>query len=218
MDAVSPSPGLRERKKQKTRDTISKVALQLFADRGYEQTTIAEIADAAEVSPRTIFAYFPSKEDILFCDLPDAHERLARALRGRPEGVTALDVLREFIVASLDPDRTQLLRKRVLASNETLRHNKRARFAPFEQLIVEATAEDLGAGADDIRPQIVAAAAAAALTAVRESDPAAPPEADSPEQTMAAIDDVMHFLRGGLDALRDDRRAIAASAAGDGDQ
>ena len=218
MATSTPSLGLRERKKQKTRETISKVALELFAERGYEHTTIAEIADAAEVSPRTIFAYFPSKEDILFCDLPDAHERLARALRGRPEGVTALDVLREFIVASLDPDRTQLLRRRVLASNETLRHNKRARFAPFEQLIVEATAEDLGAGADDIRPQIVAAAVVAALTAVQDRDPAAPPESYSREEAMAVIDDVMDFLRGGLDALRDDRRAVAASAAGDGDQ
>src|SRR3981081_3010676 len=105
MEMSSPSPGLRERKKQKTRDTIIKVALDLFAGRGYEQTTIAEIADAAEVSPRTIFAYFPSKEDILFCDMPEALERFARALRERPEGVTALDVVREFLLLSLNPDR-----------------------------------------------------------------------------------------------------------------
>src|SRR3981081_986454 len=97
MEAASPSPGLRERKKQKTRDTIIKVALELFAERGYEHTTIAEIADPAEVSPRTIFAYFPTKEDILFCNLPEAEERLAEALRERPDGVTALDALRDFI-------------------------------------------------------------------------------------------------------------------------
>src|ERR1700676_5281380 len=94
-------PGLRERKKQKTRDTIIKVALELFTERGYEQTTIAEIAEAADVAPRTIFAYFPSKEDILFCDLPDVQERLAQALRECPEGATALDALREFIAGSL---------------------------------------------------------------------------------------------------------------------
>jgi len=202
MEISSPSPGLRERKKQKTRDTIIKVALDLFAEQGYEQTTIAEIADAAEVSPRTIFAYFPTKEDIVFCQLPETRERLAQALRERPDGATALDALRDFIAGSLDSDPNAVVRKRILASDETLRRGERARSGPFEQLMVEAIAEDLHADPDDIRPQIVAAAAAAAFTTVRERDPAALPESDSVEQAMAAIDDVMHFLRGGLDALR----------------
>ena len=202
MEISSPSPGLRERKKQKTRDTIIKVALDLFAEHGYEQTTIAEIADAAEVSPRTIFAYFPTKEDIVFCQLPETRERLAQALRERPDGATALDALRDFIAGSLDSDPNEVVRKRILASDETLRRGERARSGPFEQLMVEAIAEDLHADPDDIRPQIVAAAAAAAFTTVRERDPAALPESDSVEQAMAAIDDVMHFLRGGLDALR----------------
>ena len=202
MEMSSPSPGLRERKKQKTRDTIIKVALDLFAEHGYEQTTIAEIANAAEVSPRTIFAYFPTKEDIVFCQLPEARERLEQALRERPDGATALDALRDFIAGSLDSDPNAVLRKRILASDETLRRGERARSGPFEQLMVEAIAEDLHADPDDIRPQIVAAAAAAAFTTVRERDPAALPESDSLEQAMAAIDDVMDFLRGGLDALR----------------
>jgi AcrR family transcriptional regulator len=205
MEAFSPSPGLRERKKQKTRDTISKVALELFAERGYEQTTIAEIAEAAEVSPRTIFAYFPSKEDILFCDLPEVQERLARALRERPEGVTALDALRDFIAGSLlSPDPSQMLRKRILASDETLVRAERARFAPFEELMVEGIADDLHAGPDDIRPHIVAAALVAAFSSIQARDPSAPPESFSPEQAMAVIDDVMGFLRGGLEALRRD--------------
>jgi AcrR family transcriptional regulator len=202
MEISSPSPGLRERKKQKTRDTIIKVALDLFAEHGYEQTTIAEIADAAEVSPRTIFAYFPTKEDIVFCQLPETRERLAQALRERPDGATALDALRDFIAGSLDSDPNAVVRKRILASDETLRRGERARSGAFEQLMVEAIAEDLHADPDDIRPQIVAAAAAAAFTTVRERDPAALPESDSLEQAMAAIDDVMDFLRGGLDALR----------------
>lgn len=204
MEALSPSPGLRERKKQKTRDTIAKVALKLFAERGYEQTTIAEIADAAEVSPRTIFAYFPSKEDILFCDTPEVHERLAQALRERPEGATALDALRDFIAGSMAPDTNRVLRKRIVAGNETLQRNERARFAPFEQLMVEAIAEDLHAGPDDIRPQIVAAALTAAFSAIHDHDPAAAPDSYSPAQAMAVIDDVMGFLRGGLEALKHD--------------
>jgi AcrR family transcriptional regulator len=204
MTTTAPSRGLRERKKQKTRETIIKVGLELFAERGYEQTTIAEIAEAAEVSPRTIFAYFPSKEDILFCDLPEKQERLALALRERPAGATTLDVLREFIRDSLSPDRNLLLRKRIMASNETLQRNERARFGPFEQLMYEAIAEDLDAEPDDIRPQIVAAALIAAFSAVAERSHATAPESFSPEQAMALMDDVMRFLRGGLDAFRRD--------------
>jgi AcrR family transcriptional regulator len=204
MEAGTPiavQPGLRERKKQKTRETIASVALELFAEQGYEHTTIAEIAEAAEISPRTIFTYFPSKEDILFCDMPEAYERFERGLRERAEGVTTLDVVREFLVTSLSPDRTTLLRKRVFMSEESLQVNRRARFAPFEQLLVEAIAQDLDTDPDDIRPRIVAVAFGAAITAVH--DPAAPPEAFSPEHAMALIDDVLVFVQGGLDALRE---------------
>lgn len=201
VQAAAPRAGLRERKKQKTRDTIERVALELFAEQGYERTTIAEIAEAAEVSPRTIFAYFRSKEDILFCDLPEKFERFAQALRERPVGVTALDVLRDFIVDSLNPDPAMALRKQIFSSEESLRANERARFAPFEELMTEAIAVDLDAAPDDVRPQIVAASLFAAFTAVH--DPDVPPESFSKEHAMAVIDDVLSFLRGGLDALRE---------------
>jgi AcrR family transcriptional regulator len=194
-------PGLRERKKQKTREAIIRVALELFAERGYEHTTIAEIADAVEVAPRTIFAYFPSKEDILFSDLSEIQERLTHALRERPEGATALDALREFILESLTPGRTRLLRQRIVAGDQALHHSQRARFAPMWQLTIEAIAEDLDTGPEDIRPQIVAAALAAAFNAVH--DPAAPPESVSEEHAAEVIDEVMDFLHGGLQALRD---------------
>jgi AcrR family transcriptional regulator len=203
MEASTPTPGLRERKKQKTRDTIIQVALDLFAERGYEHTTIAEIADAADVSPRTIFAYFPSKEDILFYDLREVQEHLADALRERPEGATTLDVLREFIIGSLRPDPNQQRRKCIIATDETLQRSKRARFAPLERLMVDAIAQDLDAGPDDIRPQIVAAALLAAFTTIHDpAEPAEPTEPYSEEQALAVIDEVLSFLRGGLDALR----------------
>jgi AcrR family transcriptional regulator len=208
MEAGNPTevrPGLRERKKQKTRETIIKVALELFAERGYEHTTIAEIADAADVSPRTIFAYFPSKEDILFCDVPAIQERFARALKHRAEGVTALDALRDSIAGSLDFGPNELLRKRIVAHDETLRRSERARIdGPFEQLMVEAIAEDLGADRDDIRPQMVAAALTGAFSALRDRDLAAPSKPFSSEQAMAVVDDVIGFVRGGLEALRHD--------------
>src|SRR6202011_2147295 len=126
MEAANPTevrPGLRERKKQKTRETIINAALDLFAKQGYEHTTIAEIAEAAEVSPRTIFAYFPSKEDILFCDVPEIQERFAQALEHRAEGVTALDALREIIAELLYLGPNELLRKRIVAHDEALRRS-----------------------------------------------------------------------------------------------
>src|SRR3954454_21185214 len=83
---MGPQPGLRERKKQRTRATIARAAHELFAERGYHATTLPEIAEAADVSTRTIFAYFPSKEDILFSDFPKMKEALGRALDERPEG------------------------------------------------------------------------------------------------------------------------------------
>src|SRR5216683_1832714 len=96
---MNPQPGLRERKKQRTRETIARAAYELFAERGYQATTLAEIAEAADVSTRTIFAYFPSKEDILFSNFALMKEELARALAERPEGQDALETVREFILS-----------------------------------------------------------------------------------------------------------------------
>ena len=62
------SPGLRERKKQKTRWSIQEHALRLFEKQGYEQTTVDQIAAAAEVSPSTFFRYFKTKEDVVIAD------------------------------------------------------------------------------------------------------------------------------------------------------
>jgi MftR C-terminal domain len=127
--------------------------------------------------------------------------RLAQALRERPDGVTALDALREFIVGALSPDSARILRLRIVANDEALQRNERARYAPLEQLMAEAIAEDLHAGPDDIRPQIVAAAIFAAFNTLRDSHSATPPQPFSLEHATAVIDDAMRFLRGGLEAL-----------------
>src|SRR5438034_10107472 len=87
--------GLRERKKQQTRQTIACAALQLFAERGYDETTLAEIAEAADVAPRTIFAYFDSKEDILLCEEDHFLGDLKQRLEERPAGTTTVDAIRE---------------------------------------------------------------------------------------------------------------------------
>jgi AcrR family transcriptional regulator len=201
-DPPEVRPGLRERKKQKTRETIVNAALELFTEKGYEHTTIADIADAALVSPRTVSTYFSSKEDILFADVPAVHALFAKALEERPEGVTALEALREIIAKSLDLGPNELQRKRIVACDESLRRSERGRMAPFEQMVVEAIAKDLKAGPDDIRPQIVAAALLAAFSTIRERDLSAPSDSFSSEQAMATVDDVIGFVRAGLEAFK----------------
>jgi AcrR family transcriptional regulator len=200
-EPIVARPGLRERKKQQTREKIARVALELFAERGYEQTTLAEIADAADVSTRTIFAYFHSKEDILFCDQPAFFEQLKQMLEDRPPGVTTIDALRDFLTGTGPPDDHVRLRKKIVGSDEELRLGERARFARVEQVIAESIAKDLEAGPGDIRPALVAASMTAAFFSMRDRIEAESGEPISHEQAMEIADQVLVFLRSGLDGL-----------------
>jgi AcrR family transcriptional regulator len=195
------APGLRERKKQQTRETIERVALQLFAERGYDHTTLAEIAEAADISPRTIFSYFQSKEDILFCGESGYIEKVQAALRERPAGTTTVDALREFISSMPAPDEQAMLRKRVVAASPELQLKLRAHIGLLEGVLAESFAKDLGAGPEDIRPGLIAASMTAAFAAVRDRLEVA---AELPEhsEVMEILDEVLEFMRGGLDAMR----------------
>ena len=197
--------GLRERKKQQTRETIARVALDLFAQRGYENTTLAEIADAADVSKRTIFAYFESKEDILFCDEPALYEQLKEKLEQRPPGATTVDALRDFLSSVAVMDEAAKLRKQIIHSDESLRVSERGRSARIEQLISDSIARDLDARPGDVRPPLVAASVTAAFNAARDRLEAESGEPVSHEQAMAILDEILEFLRGGLEALRQSR-------------
>jgi AcrR family transcriptional regulator len=200
---VGAKPGLRERKKQRTREAIADAALRLFAERGYEHTTLAEIAEAADVSTRTIFSYFDSKEDILFCDEPAFYEELKGRLEQRPEGATTVDALREFLASLPPPNESMHLRKRIVHTDEGLRLKEQARMARVEQLIAQSIATDLDAGPDDIRPGLVAASIRAAFNSIRERLEADSADAlVSHEQAIALLEEVLEFLRGGLEALR----------------
>lgn len=89
--------GLRERKKRQTRQQLSDVATGLFLERGFDAVTIAEIAQAADVSVNTVYNYFPAKEDLFLDRGRDVVERLSRYVRGRDRGESAADaVLREL--------------------------------------------------------------------------------------------------------------------------
>jgi AcrR family transcriptional regulator len=93
--------GLRESKKERTRETISATAIRLFLAKGFDQVSITEIAAAAEVSRRTLFAYFPTKEDLVLHRFADHESEAARIVRARPVGLRPLDALREALLGAL---------------------------------------------------------------------------------------------------------------------
>ena len=93
--------GLRERKKLRTRQAIAGAALRLFDQRGYEETTISDIAAAAEVSPRTFFSYFPSKDDVVFAEMDERLADVRTGLSEQPSGETPLATFRRVTEALL---------------------------------------------------------------------------------------------------------------------
>jgi AcrR family transcriptional regulator len=204
---MSTEPGLRERKKQRTRDTIAGAARELFAERGYHATTLPDIAEAADVSTRTIFAYFPSKEDILFADFPLMKDALAQALADRPEGEEALETVRSFILATVGIEKDHVDEEigRCIHNDETLRTHLRARIAQLEEVIAPAIAKDIGASPDDIRPHLVAASLTAAFNVLSERGEGASAKGKNVDDVAKLIDPVIEFLRGGLDALKEPR-------------
>ncbi len=86
MWPMEVTAGLRERKKQRTREAIVEAAFELFAEQGFEGTTIAEIAEAAEIAPRTFFSYFPSKDDVVFYDFEEGIRDGRRVVSGPGAG------------------------------------------------------------------------------------------------------------------------------------
>jgi AcrR family transcriptional regulator len=203
MDSLDTPPtklGLRERKKQQTRETIARVALRLFAERGYDHTTLADIAEAADVSPRTIFAYYEGKEEILFCDEASILERLNEALDQRPPGTTTVDAIRDFLGSLPPPDEASMLRKKVVMTTPSLQAKIRARHAEVEPLLTRSIARDLGAGPDDLRARLAAASLLAAFETARERLEAHHDITD--KEAMEVLDQVLEFLRGGLEALQ----------------
>jgi AcrR family transcriptional regulator len=197
--------GLRERKKERTRQQIIEAAMGLFAERGYHATTIADIAAAAEVAPRTFFSYFPSKEAVVFHNVDRDMDALAAALRDRLPGESVFDALRRWIDAMFDEWMAEgdqaVLRKRLCREDEGLANFQGGVMARISELLLEAIADDLGEPPDALRPRLVAAAAVAALTSLEGSfdDEAAPV---GKAEALAVLDDAIVFLRGGIEALQ----------------
>jgi AcrR family transcriptional regulator len=99
-DPAGPLPGRRERKKAEVRQRISDVATGLFLHRGFDQVSVSEIAEAADVARPTVFAHFPRKEDLFFDRYPEVAGQLTRAIHQRQAGKSAVSALRDTLVAA----------------------------------------------------------------------------------------------------------------------
>jgi AcrR family transcriptional regulator len=98
-----PSPGLRERKKARTRRAISDIATRLFVERGFDEVTVAQIAAAAEVSIKTVFNYFASKEELFFDRADELLDGLERTIGERPPGTTVTEALHALLTENSVP-------------------------------------------------------------------------------------------------------------------
>jgi AcrR family transcriptional regulator len=157
-------PGLRERKKQQTRDLLEVTARRLFAERGFERVSVAEIARSADVSEATVYNYFPTKEDLVYGRMQAFEEDLLQAIRDRPGGESVLDAFRRFILrprgllAATDNSAAEELASipRMIANSPALLNREAQVLARYTDALTGLIAEETGAGEDDPRPWITA--------------------------------------------------------------
>jgi len=147
-----PVLGLRERKKAKTRLAIQEHALRLFTEQGYAETTVEQIAEAAEVSPSTFFRYFPTKEDVVLYDAFDP--MLIEAFRAQPAGLSPIQAMRGAIrdvFGNLPAEVIAPQRERgvLIFSVPELRAAMVEQFTTSGQWLAEAVAERMGRRAND---------------------------------------------------------------------
>ncbi len=171
QDTTVEPTGRRERKKQATRDDLVAHAARLFDLQGFDETTTEQIAEAADVSQRTFFRHFPSKEAVLYADMNDQRARVRDELMRRPVDEPVLDAVRRAIMSLADgfEDERELrfLQARMAAAYPTVSAYSRAVVqAEWERELIAAIATRLDVDpVDDPRPEIIAGAAMSALRA-----------------------------------------------------
>jgi len=156
--------GLRERKKQRTRQLLSETARRLFSKRGFEQVSIAEIAREADVSEQTVFNYFATKEDLVFSGLETFEGQLLAAVRERPRGQTVIAAFSEFILEprgflAADDDvaaRDLVAVTRMIAASPALLAREQQIFARYTDALARLIADETGSRGADPRPYVVA--------------------------------------------------------------
>jgi AcrR family transcriptional regulator len=156
--------GLRERKKRLTRQQIFDAAHKLFAKRGFESVTVAEIARAADVSEVTVFNYFPTKEDLFYGGMQFFEEQLVEAVRGRPRGESALGAFRRRVLEGADrlaaKERVDAIREaaKMISASPTLVARERDIVDRYTRQLAAVLAEETGAAPDDVEPLAAAGA------------------------------------------------------------
>jgi AcrR family transcriptional regulator len=153
--------GLRERKKRATRETILLRAMTLFGEHGYDSVTVADIARAAGVSEKTVFNYFPAKEDLVFNEGQTRRDALIDAIRTRPPGASLVEPFRrqtEELIArvELGPDPRITAIPRLVAGSAVLRERLFIGWEREAALLTPVVAEETGSAPDDLVPGVVA--------------------------------------------------------------
>ena len=156
--------GLRERKKQQTRQAIFEAARRLFGERGFEEVTVADVARAADVSEVTVFNYFPTKEDLFYGGMQFFEEELLDAVRSRPRGESALNALRRRLLESTDGLRSRERIAAIVKAGETvsaspsLLAREREIVERYTRRLAELLAAETRTDPGDVEPLAAAAA------------------------------------------------------------
>ena len=204
-----------ERRKRRTRQAVQTAALQLFAERGYRETTINDIAERADVAPRTVTVHFPAKEELLFDAEPFTLDGLSKRLSGRGPHESALEALRDWMATTMTQVEAsgserdgrfwerRALRAHIINAEPELRGRARASYYPFERVLAEAIGQDLGQSGNTLIPRLAALSAVAGLRELYESDEAqALVEPPSAAELRELVDTVIRFARAGIEGVR----------------
>ena len=157
----APSEGLRERKKRAARQAIAATARRLFAERGFDTVTVAEVAAAADVSEKTVFNYFPTKEDLAFAGREEGIAQFVAAIAQRPPHSSVLDVFRAMTHTVLDVyvaggDDDLLTVAKIIRGNRALQERLTVGWESGAAAITAAIAHTSHADDDDLIPAIAA--------------------------------------------------------------
>jgi AcrR family transcriptional regulator len=162
MQVNEPPRGLRERKKEQTRQLIAETARRLFAERSFERVTVAEVARAADVAEQTVYNYFPTKEDLVYWRLESFEQELLAAIRDREAGVPVLDAFWQWMLRQrglLDEEpvsETMASMARVISESAALRAREQQVFERYTESLADLLASDTGAGHGAVEPWVAA--------------------------------------------------------------